>query len=270
MAQVMASVAQNRQAATLLALAVSFALIGWFGVARIQAANASQQNAFLAYSEDGPGLEFAGGTMVIVVPNQREDELTLEEVLSLTIANLESFWAKEMPVLFGEAYSPLQATIAYSPERGSIPPCGDDYPSPSEYRNQAFYCGRGDFIAWDGVNLFPRYYERFGGLAVGLVLAHEWGHAVQARIGYYARDPYPELQADCYAGAWFAAIPAESSLYDAKERIEPALRGLFHHLGDPTGIGLNEDSTHGTPIQRQNAFVDGVTNGGAACLNYGS
>ncbi|MFV1991205.1 MAG: hypothetical protein ACC652_10735 [Acidimicrobiales bacterium] len=247
--------------ATLLALV-------WAVVLRASEASSSDSQNFLAYSQEGPGLAYASNPLVLVQPKTRANELTLEQSLTLTIESLHNYWAQTMPPLFGTEYLPIQATIAYRPVQGEVPPCGESEPNAAEYAYQAFYCGLGDFVAWDAQNLFPRFYERFGDLSVGLVLAHEWGHGIQARVGYSGEDPFPELQADCYAGSWFASIDANSPLADARERIEPALRGLFNHLGDPAGTGFDRASEHGTPIQRQEAFKDGFTNGAAACLLY--
>ena len=49
----------------------------------------------------------------------------------------------------------------------------------------------------------PSCASNFGEFAVGLVFAHELGHAVQARVGYNpSATVYLEQQADCFAGAW--------------------------------------------------------------------
>jgi predicted metalloprotease len=264
----MAGAQKDRRSLSFLLLGVALLALGWVAVVRVSGATGATDQNFLAYSQEGPGLEYAGEPLVIVQPKTRAGELTLDQALELSIESLHGYWAQTLPSLFDQEYVPLQATIAYRPVQGEIPPCGEETPNPSEYTRQAFYCGRGDFVAWDAQNLFPRFYERFGDLSVGLVLAHEWGHAVQARVGYSGADPFPELQADCYAGAWFASIGDDSPLAEARTRIEPALIALFNHLGDPSGTGFDRNSIHGTPIQRQNSFKDGHDNGAAACLLY--
>ena len=54
----------------------------------------------------------------------------------------------------------------------------------SEVAGNAFYCEQGDFVAWDEQGLFPKLRQQYGDFAPALVLAHEWGHAVQARVGF--------------------------------------------------------------------------------------
>jgi uncharacterized protein len=58
------------------------------------------------------------------------------------------------------------------------PACGSQ---PAPPRN-AFYCPVGDFIAWDESGLMIPYYVGGGDFAAALVLAHEFGHAMQARL----------------------------------------------------------------------------------------
>ena len=70
-------------------------------------------------------------------------------------------------------------------------------------QGNAFYCSAGDFVAWDEQTLLPKLRDQFGDFAVALVLAHEWGHAIQARTDTRLNATvYLEMQADCFAGAW--------------------------------------------------------------------
>ena len=49
----------------------------------------------------------------------------------------------------------------------------------------AFYCGLGDFMVYDdgtGGLLFELA-DNFGPATIGIVLAHEYGHAIQQRSG---------------------------------------------------------------------------------------
>ena len=53
--------------------------------------------------------------------------------------------------------------------------------------------------------------EQFGEFAPALVLAHEWGHVIQARIGFETyQTVYLEQQADCFAGAWAAHVASDA------------------------------------------------------------
>ena len=58
------------------------------------------------------------------------------------------------------------------------------------------------------MNLVPGLYEEFGGFTLGIVFAHEFGHAIQTRAGVEGDTIMTELQADCFAGAWTADVAA--------------------------------------------------------------
>ena len=71
----------------------------------------------------------------------------------------------------------------------------------------AFYCTLGDFMVYDdGDNsLLGALAENFGPSIMGVVLAHEFGHAIQFRAGDLDSGfstILTEQQADCFAGAW--------------------------------------------------------------------
>ena len=88
-----------------------------------------------------------------------------------------------------------------------MPGCGGErrtsYP---EIEDNAFYCPDEDFIAFDDELLFPRLDDDFGRYTVAMVLAHEWGHAIQARLGSSLPGVITELQADCFAGSWMDRV----------------------------------------------------------------
>jgi predicted metalloprotease len=133
----------------------------------------------------------------------------------------------------------------------------------------AFYCPEGDFVAWDEQELVPRLREQFGAFAPALVLAHEWGHAIQPRVGFDTYlTVYMEQQADCFAGAWTAHVASgDSSLHLADEDLDSALAGLLQ-LRDPTGIDGGQQGAHGNGFDRVRAFQDGFEGGATACAEY--
>ena len=112
-----------------------------------------------------------------------------------------------MPDVYGQPYEaiPTDRVFAYS-ESNPPPNCEDGGQTQAPYdevAGNAFYCSNGDFVAYDEQGLLPKLRENFGEFAVGLVFAHELGHAVQARVGYNpSATVYLEQQADCFAGAW--------------------------------------------------------------------
>jgi len=105
---------------------------------------------------------------------------------------------------------------------------------------------------------------------VGLVFAHELGHAVQARVGYQpSATVYMEQQADCFAGAWaqHVADSNDENVHLSKDDLDNALAGLLT-LSDPSGIDGGQDGAHGNGFDRVNAFQDGYEGGAQACADY--
>jgi len=55
-------------------------------------------------------------------------------------------------------------------------------------------------------------YQKIGRAWVYLIIAHEWGHAIQARLSRRMVSVAAELQADCLAGATLAGAQRDRTL----------------------------------------------------------
>src|SRR4051812_45255853 len=124
-----------------------------------------------------------------------------------SLRDVERFWRENFPdIAGGKQFEVVKGGYFPYTQRKLPPPCGGQ---PPEYQPNAFYCPPGDFIAWDTQNLIPQLEQRYGALLVGVVMAHEYGHAVQTRLGR-TRDATVvlEQQADCFAGAWLKDVQA--------------------------------------------------------------
>ncbi|MFM8305136.1 MAG: neutral zinc metallopeptidase [Actinomycetota bacterium] len=188
-----------------------------------------------------------------------------------SLADIQAFWAEALPATYGRTYRPIPTTRVHPYSSDDPPPgCGTNRPTPyREVAGNAFYCTEGDSIAYDVERLVPALRERYGDVAVGLVLAHEMGHAVQARVGA-PDDAFVtiELQADCFAGAWAAHVAAGGSdLRLSEDDIDRAMAG-FLDLRDPSGTDGRTDGAHGNAFDRVSAFQDGLTDGATACRGY--
>lgn len=188
-----------------------------------------------------------------------------------TIVDIQSYWAKTMPDVYKTDYEPIPADrlIPYS-QSNPPPACGGHGNTPyTEVAGNAFYCSDGDFVAWDTQELLPELTKEFGAFAPALVLAHEWGHAIQARVGFETYQTiYMEQQADCFAGAWTAHVASgDSSLSLDNEDLDTALTGLLQ-LRDPSGIDGSQDGAHGNGFDRVGAFQDGFEGSAKACADY--
>src|SRR3712207_5160786 len=95
---------------------------------------------------------------------------------------------------------------------------------------------------------------------------HEFGHAVQGRVGYPDFSISVETQADCFAGTWTAWVAdgqAEHSQIRAPE-LDEVLRGYLL-LRDPVGTSINTEAAHGSYFDRISAFQEGFEAGPTAC-----
>lgn len=190
----------------------------------------------------------------------------VDAVIAAAITDLEEYWSEQFPEVFGEDYEPVTGGFyAWSPSE-ALPACAE---SEDDIGGNAYYCGYQDEVAWDDTTLMPYLLETYGDLAVAVVMAHEWGHAVQARVGYEAEPVTFEQQADCYAGAWVAyAMDGGSEFFEPDGRsMDYALAG-FVELGDLPGSSALDPMAHGSAFDRINSFQEGFEDGNAACAAY--
>jgi predicted metalloprotease len=198
----------------------------------------------------------------------------IDQLARNALADLEDFWAQRFPEVYGEDFPPLQGGyFSVDPnnvDRSDYPDgvsCGAD---PLDVEGNAFYClsarePNSDSITYDRAFLTDLA-EEFGDFIPDLVMAHEFGHAVQGRVGYPPASILAETQADCFAGAWtrwVAEGEADHTTVRGPE-LDDVLRGYLQ-LRDPVGTGLNEESAHGSYFDRVSAFQEGYADGVEAC-----
>jgi predicted metalloprotease len=203
--------------------------------------------------------------------NIKGDPANLDEVLGATIASLYDFWSQEFPKVYGKPWTKLSG--GYQPKTPSSPPwtCGGQRVTYKDVEGNAFYCGgpNDDYIAYDAAQLLPMLNKDFGALAPAVVLAHETGHAVQARAGVHAPSIVVELQADCFAGAWTKYAQSDSSdpVVIDSPALDKALRALLL-LRDQVGTAATQPGAHGLAFDRVNAFQTGYDRGADRCSTF--
>lgn len=194
--------------------------------------------------------------------------------LAVALTDIDQWWSRVYPDIYGEPYVSLEGGVyAGYPERQTdLPGCGEpttDYDELAQF--VAFYCEFGDFMVYDDDNgdVLAPLADEFGAAVMGIVLAHEYGHAIQARIGALSQrlaTIVTEQQADCFAGAWTGqAYRGESDLLrlgDADVRA-----GLIAMLSvrDPVGTSQFVPGGHGSAFDRVGAFQVGFLDGPARC-----
>ncbi|MBJ8346288.1 neutral zinc metallopeptidase [Antrihabitans sp. YC2-6] len=189
----------------------------------------------------------------------------VNDIVVSAISDLQDWWDTEYPALYGSPYEPVTGGFyAVTPSSGDLPPCAT---SAQDISGNAFYCPNKDVVAWDVEGLLPSLRERFGDFVIPVVLAHEWGHAVQARAQFEGITVTREIQADCFAGAW-AAHAVEDKVFDVSEAdLDDALAGILE-LRDVPGTSADDPSAHGSGFDRVSSFQTGYDNGVEACKDY--
>jgi predicted metalloprotease len=170
-----------------------------------------------------------------------------------TVVN--SFWARHWSDYFTGSYSPPSFRGLYT--KATAPDCGGDVLAP----DNAAYCTDGDYLAF-GADLMALGLKEGNALDY-LVVAHEWGHAVQARLRSSLRAQAEELQADCLAGAALYGAAGDGDLtFEGGD--EKVITKSLSDLADSTAWTSSSD--HGDPFQRIESFDLGRTKGVAGCV----
>ncbi len=247
-----AAVALLATAALLLVSGFSFVVVGRPSAARPPASDIPAADLSVVGATDGP----------------------VDTLARNALADLETYWAQQFPDVFGQDFAPLQGGY-FSVDPNDVDPgaypqgigCGSD---PRDVEGNAFYCQapdapNSDSISYDRAFL-QELAEQYGRFIPALVMAHEFGHAIQGRAGYPDFSISVETQADCFAGAWTGWVAdgqAEHSQIRAPE-LDEVLRGYLL-LRDPVGTSINQAAAHGSYFDRISAFQEGFDAGPTAC-----
>ncbi len=118
----------------------------------------------------------------------------------------------------------------------------------------------------------PQLHNQLGDAVIGLVFAHEWGHAIQQRAGVDSQSVptiTAEQQADCYAGAWTAHLSRgeNPALKFTDADLKKALVGMIA-VRDAPGAVSSDPAAHGSAFDRVGALQDGFLHGVAKCATY--
>lgn len=197
-----------------------------------------------------------------------------DRLAAAVFRDLEGFWAQAFPPLAGgRAFRPPSGYFSVDSSRpGPPPPCTEDT---SEVEGNAFYCPRADVIAYDRAALLPVLREEFGDAAVTVVLAHEFGHAIQQRLdasapglGGSTRVPtiLSEGQADCYAAVFLRRVRDGTTpdLRTGPGGVDGAMAALVT-FRDPVGTGATDAEAHGNAFDRVSSFQMGFEGGPSTC-----
>lgn len=198
-----------------------------------------------------------------------DDGSDLNRVAANAISDLDAWWTERYPDSFSGDYEPPEGGF-FAIDSETDPdglPC--DPGQIDIVLDNAYYCPSDDGIAWDQESLFPDLAEQYGSFAIAVVLAHEWGHAIQERASVREPTIIAELQADCFAGAWVRHVREDpEARFDISTRdLDLALAGILS-LKDAPGSSADDPNAHGSGFDRVGAFQDGFEQTTDRCAEY--
>jgi predicted metalloprotease len=191
------------------------------------------------------------------------------------LTDLNTFWAQAYPEYFGEEFAPLSGGYfsvgSENPDDSAYPDsgigCTDAPETPDSVAGNAYYDFECDLIAYDR-DMLAELATDYGRFLVAVVMAHEFGHAMQGRFGFAAsgRGIQDETQADCLAGAWTAWVAAGDGEHVALRtpELDDVVRG-FLLLRDDVGSDPEDTQAHGSYFDRVSAFYEGFDGGLGLC-----
>ncbi|MBH0779995.1 neutral zinc metallopeptidase [Nocardia bovistercoris] len=183
------------------------------------------------------------------------------------LADIEAYWQTEYAKTFPGVFDPVDRFLSWdakAPRAQSIKFCRED----TYQVVNAAYCSLDHTIGWDRGVLLPLVRQKYGAMAVVMVLAHEYGHAIQGKAklaGFLTPVLVQEQQADCLAGVFLRHVAEGNSQHFTMNMTD----GLDGVLGATVAIRdtdpSNPNNVHGSAFERVTAVQLGYTDGASAC-----
>src|SRR3954453_12831733 len=195
------------------------------------------------------------------------------------LVDLNPFWMGAYPEAFGAPFQPLQGGYfsidSTNLDESAYPESGigcERHPDdPSDVAGNAHFDPNCDVIAYDRA-LLKKLSDDYGRSLPAVVMAHEFGHAIQHRFGFEGESINVETEADCFAGAWTRWVvdgKAEHTSIRVPE-LDQVLQG-YGLLADAPGDSPGDSQAHGSFFDRIAGFSEGYTDGVEACRDrFGS
>jgi predicted metalloprotease len=197
-----------------------------------------------------------------------------DNFLDAAFADITTFWAANYEATYGTPFQPVAGIFAIYPGRTDPVATCQAPITFADVEQNAFYTSCGDIIVYDDAELLPDLSTRLGAAAVGVVAAHEYGHAIQQRAGVFdiagIRTIDTEQQADCFAGAWSAHVARgeASGITFGDNEVKAGLVAMIEIRDPPGSDSEHDDSGHGSAFDRVSAFQEGFINGVPRCQEF--
>jgi len=186
-----------------------------------------------------------------------------------SVSDLEEFWKFAYPDVFDGELQPVKDLISWDSDAYDGTFCDET----TQGLVNAGYCEPDNTIGWDRAVLLPALQRAHGDMAITMVLAHEYGHAIQQMATLNPKGVptlVAEQQADCLAGVymrWVAEGKSPRFTLSTGEGLNNLLAAMIS-FRDPV-LSQNDyyggDDEHGSAFERISAFQFGFTDGAQAC-----
>jgi predicted metalloprotease len=185
------------------------------------------------------------------------------------VSDIEEFWTDAYGQTFHGDFKPVDQVLSWDSNGTNSEFCGGD----TVGLVNAGYCLEDNTIGWDRGELMPSLRAANGDMAVSMVLAHEYGHAIARQSGIANKKTttlVAEQQADCLAGVymrWVAEGDSPRFTLSTGDGLNNLLAAMIE-FRDPL---LNEEDAetvanpHGSAFERVSAFQFGFTDGASSC-----
>ncbi|MFE2961720.1 neutral zinc metallopeptidase [Nocardia tengchongensis] len=197
------------------------------------------------------------------------------------ISDIADYWNVQYAKTFPGAFKPVTRFISWdstAPRAQAVEFCrGSTYQEVN-----AAYCSADKTIGFDRGTLLPGLVQKFGPMSVVMVLAHEYGHSIQAQAeldGFFTPTVVREqqarklaisgadsagLRAACFSGAYSTKLSQPGSdLQLSATDLDAAISGL---LMDGVAAADVNGAVVPSGFVRLEAFRTGVLDGEDACL----
>ncbi len=192
----------------------------------------------------------------------------IDELAGQSVSDLEEFWRFAYPDAFGGEFTPIGELISWDSDAAGGTFCDET----TLGLVNAGYCELNSTIGWDRTVLMPALRDAYGDMAITMVLAHEYGHAIQEQVPLNPPGVptlVAEQQADCLSGVylrWVAEGKSPRFTLSTGEGLNNLLAAMISFRDPPVDqdyYGMGDE--HGSAFERISAFQFGFTDGAAAC-----
>jgi predicted metalloprotease len=195
----------------------------------------------------------------------------IDQIAAQSISDIEQFWEHSFGQAFPGEFTPVSELISWDADDYEGVFCEDE----TYGLVNAAFCPLDNTIGWDRTVLLPALRRAYGDMAITMVLAHEYGHAVQTQTKHNHRETpvlVIEQQADCFAGAYLRWVAEDNSVRftlstgDGLNNLLASMIAFRDPLlsEDDFAYGAGDDA-HGSAFERISAFQFGFTDGPRAC-----